>query len=79
MDWVKLPHERPCETCGATEHRWVRLTSHGGRIAEVTCCPVCSPEVNAVIEPPKANRSGSDVLYPANDPSDAGQESTTSR
>ncbi|MFQ5846115.1 MAG: hypothetical protein ACE5IQ_00400 [Candidatus Methylomirabilales bacterium] len=50
MEWVKLPHERPCETCGAAFQRWVRSMGDGQRAVEVTFCPFCSLEVKRMVE-----------------------------
>ncbi len=74
MGWVRLSHEYPCETCGGPVHRWVRLTTKGGRIAEATFCPVCFPEVKAGVDIPETDLCGTDGPSSAHNPSEPGQE-----
>lgn len=59
MDWVKLPHECPCETCGTAVQHWVRQMGNGHRTVEITFCPMCSLEVKAMVEAEALNRLGS--------------------
>ncbi len=50
LSWIRLSDEGPCETCRAAVQHWIRLTENGHRAAEVTFCPVCSPEVQRAVE-----------------------------
>ena len=61
MGWVRLPYERPCETCGGDVERFVRPTRNGCRATEITFCPICSPEVKRVVDIPGTNGDGSDA------------------
>lgn len=50
LGWIRLSDQGPCETCGADVQHWIRLTGNGHRAAEVTFCPVCSPEVQRAVQ-----------------------------